>query len=203
MTMKINKYEHTGIDKYRIYLDNGEIIDTYNDVILENNLLLKKELDETLYQKIIEQTKIEENYIKARKYIEYRIRSTKEIKDYLKKNNIDNNTIDLIIEKLNKNNYLDDDRFCKSFINDKLKFTNTGEYKIITELKRNEITEDIIDKYNYLMNEEVMTERINKIIDKYIKTSKDKSKLRNKIYNNLVRLGYNIDTIIHILNERL
>ena len=76
MTMKINKYEHTGIDKYRIYLDNGEIIDTYNDVILENNLLLKKEIDETLYQKIIEQTKIEENYIKARKYIEYRIRST-------------------------------------------------------------------------------------------------------------------------------
>ena len=139
MTMKINKYEHTGIDKYRIYLDNGEIIDTYNDVILENNLLLKKEIDETLYQKIIEQTQIEENYIKARKYIEYRIRSTKEIKDYWKKNNIDNNTIDLIIEKLNKNNYLDDDRFCKSFINDKLKFTNTGEYKIITELKRNEI----------------------------------------------------------------
>ena len=53
------------------------------------------------------------------------------------------------------------------------------------------------------MNEEVMAERINKIIDKYIKTSKDKSKLRNKIYINLVRLGYNIDTIIHILNERL
>ena len=48
-----------------------------------------------------------------------------------------------------------------------------------------------------------MTERINKIIDKYIKTTKDKSKLRNKIYNNLVRLGYNIDTVIHILNKRL
>ena len=52
MTIKINKYEHIGKDKYRIYLDNGEIIDTYNDVILENDLLLKKEIDINLYNKI-------------------------------------------------------------------------------------------------------------------------------------------------------
>ena len=43
--MKIEKYEKIGTLKYRLYLDNGEVIDTYDDVILENELLLKKELD--------------------------------------------------------------------------------------------------------------------------------------------------------------
>lgn len=203
MTMKINKYEHTGVDKYRIYLDNGEIIDTYDNVILSNDLLLKKEIDETLYQKIIKETTIEENYNACRKYIDYRIRSTKEIKDYLRKKNIDNTTTEIVIEKLTENNYLDDDNFCKCFINDKLKFTNMGEYKIISELKRNEIPDYIIDKYYYLINEEVMTERINKLIDKSIKTNKDKTKLRNKLYNNLVRLGYRIDIVISNLNNKL
>ena len=48
--MKIEKYEKIGTLKYRLYLDNGEVIDTYDDVILENELLLKKELDNYLYQ---------------------------------------------------------------------------------------------------------------------------------------------------------
>ena len=46
-----------------------------------------------------------------------------------------------------------------------------------------------------------MKERINKIIDKYIKTSKDKSKLRNKIYNNLLSLGYSNEMILRNINN--
>ena len=202
MNLKIIKYEHTGVDKYRIYLENGEIIDTYDNVILENELLLKKEIDIDLYNKITKETILEEHYLSCQKYIDYRIRSTKEIKDYLKKKNIEDENIELIINKLIKNKYLNDDYFCKCFINDKLKFTNKGSYQIIEELKRNEISPSIIDKYYYLMNEEIMNERINKIIDKNIKTVKDITKLRNKLYNNLVRLGYPIDLVINNLNNR-
>ena len=46
----------------------------------------------------------------------------------------------------------------------------------------------------------MMNERINKLIDKSLKTNKDKTKLRNKLYNNLVRLGYPIDLVITNLN---
>lgn len=202
MNIKIDKYEKIGKDKYRIYLNNGEVIDTYDNVILSNELLLKKELDQTLYQKILEETSTEEYYISCKKYIDYRIRSIKEIKDYLTKKEVDNNTIEIIINKLIKNNYLNDDYFCKCFINDKLKFTNMGSYKIINELKRNEIDDTIINTYNYLIDDEIMNERINKLIDKNLKSNKDKTKLRNKLYNNLVRLGYPIELVISNLNNR-
>lgn len=202
MTVKVNKYERIGTNKYRIYLENGEIIDTYDNVILENDLLLKKEIDLDLYNKITKETILEEQYLSCLKYIEYRIRSTKEIKDYLIRKNIENQDIDLIIDKLTQNKYLNDDYFCKCFINDKLKFTNKGTYQIIEELKKNEITSTIIEKYSYLMDEEVMSERINKFIDKNIKTTKDISKLRNKLYNNLVRLGYPIHLVITSLNQK-
>jgi len=202
MNMKIDKYEKTGKDKYRIYLNNGEVIDTYDNVILSNELLLKKEINQILYQKILEETSIEEHYISCQKYIDYRLRSTKEIKDYLTKKEVDNKTSEIIINKLIKNNYLDDDYFCKCFISDKLKFTNMGAYKIINELKRNEIDETIINNYNYLIDDEVMNERINRLIDKSLKTNKDKSKLRNKLYNNLVRLGYPINLVITNLNNK-
>ena len=202
MILKINKYEHIGLDKYRIYLENGEIIDTYDNVILANDLLLKKEIDINLYNKINKETFLEENIIACKKYIDYRLRSVKEIKDYLKKKNVDSLDIDVVIERLLDNNYLDDDKFSLCFIKDKLNFTNMGEYKIINELKRHEIDNSIIDKYYYLMDNEVMNERIVKLIDKSFNTGKDKSKLRNKLYNNLVRLGYPMDLVISNLNER-
>ena len=200
--MKITKYEKIGKNKYRIYFIDGEIIDTYDNVILANELLLKKEISQELYRKITDETNIEEHYLACKKYIEYRLRSTKEIKNYLYKKQVSNNVIEIIIDKLKNNNYLNDDNFCKCFINDKIKFTNMGSYQIINELKRNEISDTIIDNYLYLINEEVMNERINKLIDKSLRNTKDKAKLRNKLYNNLVRLGYPIDLVITNLNNR-
>ena len=200
--MKISKYEKIGKNKYRIYFTDGEIIDTYDNVILANELLLKKEISQELYRKITDETTIEEHYLACKKYIEYRLRSTKEIKNYLYKKQVSNNVIEIIIDKLKNNNYLNDDNFCKCFINDKIKFTNMGSYQIINELKRNEISDTIIDNYLYLINEEVMNERINKLIDKSLRNTKDKAKLRNKLYNNLVRLGYPIDLVITNLNNR-
>lgn len=200
MSISIDKYQKTGKNKYRIYLNNGEIIDTYDTIILSNELLIKKEITQELYQKIITQTTQEEHYLSCQKYIEYRLRSTKEIKDYLKKKQVSN--IEPIITKLIKNNYLNDDNYCKCYINDKLKFTNNGTYKIINELKQKEISTSIIEKYHYLLNDEIMNERIKKIIDKNIQTTSDKTKLRNKLYNNLIRLGYPIDLVITNLNNK-
>lgn len=202
ITLKINKYEQVGSNKYRIYLDNGEVIDTYDNVITSNELLLKKEIDLNLYNKITNETILEENFIACKKYIDYRLRSTKEIKDYLKKKNINDNDIELIIDKLTKSKYLDDDNFCKCFINDKLKFTTKGTYQIIDELKKNEISSSIINKYYYLLDDDIMNERIDKLINKSLNTKKDISKLRNKLYNNLVRLGYPIDLVISNLNNK-
>ena len=106
MNLKIEKYEKIGISKYRLYLDNGEIIDTYDDVILKNELLLKRKLDTNLYNQIIIETNLQEHYNACIKYISIRIRSTKEIKDYLSKKNIDYDIVNIIIDKLTKNNYL-------------------------------------------------------------------------------------------------
>ena len=62
MNLKIEKYEKIGSSKYRIYLDNGEVIDTYDEVILNNELLIKCELDTNLYNQLIIDTKLQEHY---------------------------------------------------------------------------------------------------------------------------------------------
>lgn len=202
MNLKIEKYEKIGKSKYRLYLNNGEVIDTYDEVILKNDLLLKKELDNYLYQKIIIESNIQEYYNACIKYIGVRIRSVKEIRDYLKRKNVIDEDIDYIVDKLEKEKYLDDNHFCECFIKDKLKFTTMGEYKIIYELKKHNISEKIINQNKHLISKDVLIEKIDKIITKQISSNHklDKQKLRNKIYNHLLNLGYTSSLIVERLN---
>ena len=203
MILIIEKYEKIGQSKYRLYLNNGEVIDTYDEVILKNELLIKKELDDYLYQQVLTESRIQEHYNACIKYISIRIRSTKEIIDYLKRKNVEVEDRDYIINKLTKEKFLNDNYFCECFIKDKLKFTTMGEYKILFELKKHNISPDIIEKNHYLINEEIMTEKIDKIITKQINSNRklDKPKLRNKLYNHLLNAGYKSSLIVKSLNK--
>ena len=202
--MKIDKYEKLKNGKYRVYLSTGEVIDTYDDVILNKDLLLKSVISSSDYNDILSLTKIEENYNACVKYITVRLRSIKEIKDYLIRKKVSDEEIEIIIDKLKKNSLLDDNNFTECFIKDKLNFTTMGEYKIINELKKHNISNDIIQKYSYLWDNEVMIPKIEKLVDRQINSNKklDKYKLRNKIYYYLLNQGYSSDVIIMVLNNK-
>ena len=48
--MQIKKIKKVASNKYKIDFTNGDSIITYDNVILENNILLKKEIDDSLYE---------------------------------------------------------------------------------------------------------------------------------------------------------
>ncbi len=202
--MKIDKYERIGVGKYRIFLDNGEIIDTYDEVILRYDLLLKKEISPSIYSKIVRDTKLQEYYNLCDKYISYRIRSVKEIEDYLKKKNVSLEDIEEVVDALKRDQLLDDDHFAECFIKDKLSFTTMGNYKIINELQKQHISSDIIDKYSYLMDDDVMLSRIERLVNKKMLATGNLSgyKLRDKIYRYLIGQGYSSSLVVTVLNEK-
>ena len=199
--MKIIKYEKKGNNKYKLYLENNQSIDVYEDVILKNNLLYKKELDRSLLEKISKENEDEDIYNKCVKYISVRIRSTKEIKEYLRKKEIEDSLIEQTINKLINNNLLNDETFTKAFIHDKLNFTTMGPYKIEQELKKHKIDSSIINKYLYNIDDSIIDNKINKQITKLMKSSKKKTNLRNKIYMNLLNLGYSNEMILRNINN--
>ena len=199
--MKIIKYEKKGNNKYKIHLENNESINIYEDVIIKNNLLYKKEMDRELLEKIDNDNSQFDAYNKCVKYISVRIRSKHEIEEYLKKKEIEASLIEETIDKLIKNNLLNDDIFTKAFVNDKIKFTTMGPYRIEQELKKHHIDSNIIYKYLNEIDDVTIDDKINKQINKLIKSSRKKQNLRNKIYMNLLSLGYSNEMILRNLNN--
>ncbi len=203
IVIKIIKYKKENNGKYKLLLEDGSTIDTYEDVILKNNLLYKKDIDDSLYNIIMNDNVYEEAYSKSINYIGIRLRSINEMKVYLKSKKYSEEVINIIIERLIKNNLLNDTIFTQAFINDKLNFTTMGPYKIELELKKHNIDNNIISKCISTIDEDIIYEKINKLITKFIKSNKKYKGflLKNKIYTNLINLGYSSSMILEVLNN--
>lgn len=201
--MEIVKYELMKKNIYNVYLSNGEVLELDESVITNNELLLKKRIDNDLYDKLKRDNKICILVNASIKYINVRLRSIKEIKDYLLKKEDDTDLIDEVISRLIKMGYLDDRRFTEAYIKDKLNFTSWGDYKIINELNKLGISSLDIEDNIDLLNDDILNERMRKIIDKDIRTNKKYSglKLKNKIYNHLLTSGYSKEKVISLINS--
>ena len=187
---------------YQVFFDNGNDIDISEEIILKYDLLLKKEADNKLIDKMLEENKIYIGYNLAIKYISTKMRSKKEIREHLSKKEIDKDSINEIINILIKNKYIDDDSYAKAFVNDKILLTNDGPYKIKNKLIELGINDNSINKALELFDIDTQKEKITKIAKKLVSTNRNKSAsiLRNKIIIYLVNLGYERAIINSVLS---
>lgn len=200
--MKIIKYEKKNNGQYKLHFEDKTSLDTYEEVIINNKLLSNRTIDQELLEQILSDNEYQKIYNSCIKYIEYRLRSTKEVKDYLTKKELDDKIIEDMLAKLTQIGLLNDDLFTQCFIRDKLNLTNMGEYKIKSQLKEHNIAPELIEKYDYLFEREILTNKIDKHIQKALNSRKNANNfaLRGKVYNNLMNLGYSSELIIERLN---
>lgn len=199
--MKIVKYKYLGNSKYEVYLDDKKYI-LYEDIIIKNNLLSKKEISTQEFDSLISELSFYEAYYKSIKYISKRYRSALEIENYLKKD-YDYKIIDKVVLKLRNDLYIDDYVYARAYVIDQINLKNTGPLKIKKELMDLGICKEAIDKSLSLFTEDLVNERIRKIIDKEVKLNKNKSiyVLKNNISNKLINLGYkNSDFLDYLSN---
>ena len=189
--MKINKFKKVGKNKYKIIFDNTDLT-LYEDVILKYDLLIRKEVDLDLIDKIIEENKYEDAFESSVSYIEIKMRNKKEIIDYLRKKEFNESHINYAVNKLNKLNLLNEKRYIEAFINDKVNLTLDGPYKIRKALLDYDLSENDIDNYLNTFSSDIWESKLNKIINKKKSLMKNKSYTMfiNKLKLDLYNMGY-------------
>jgi len=202
--MHINKIIKMKNNKYKIYIDDSSII-TYDNVILENDLLYKKDIDNNLYKKILIDTNYYDIYNKVVKYILKKRRSEREVFLYLNKFDIDKIKINTIINKLKEIKLINDVEYCKAYINDKLYLSKEGINKIKDHLLKENIPIDIIECEIKNIDKEIFDNRLEKLIIKKIKSNKKYSNnyLKQKILNEMINLGYDKEKVLRIIENNI
>ena len=201
--MKILKYKKATKGRYKIYLDDGSEILLYEEVILKYQLLLKKEIDQNTLIEIDKLNQEWDVYYIALSSIKNRFKSVYELKKLLERKEYPTELVDKAINKLLEQGYLNDRIFSRSYIRSQIVSTNKGPYKIAKELADKRIDPLIIKEEIISFNDEEQTLRIKKIIEKSIKNNHNSGGvvLKQKIYNHLKNLGYNISLINNVISE--
>ncbi len=198
--MKVLKYKKTNSNKYILNLDNGESIKLYDDTIIHFDLLRTKSINDL--EEIIKYDRDVEAYYKSIKYLERKMRTTKEIKKYL----IDypSKTIDKVIERLSKEGYLNDNHYLKVFISNQVAITNNGPYKIMKKLEMLGFSKDEVYEEISKYEKEIFLDKLEKLIDKKIKsnTKYSSNRLKEKIIIDMSNNGYDKKDIINILSTK-
>jgi regulatory protein len=201
--MKITNIKKMTSGKYKICFDNGEKLNLNDEVILKNNLLFHKEIDEKEFNNLNNENEKYNRYSKVLKQIGYKMRSKKEIIDYMNKNEYSEKEKKEILKKLEDNHLINDLMYVKAFINDKVNLTNDGPDKIKRDLINQDIDENIINKELNNLDQNLFSEKLNKLIDKKISTNHKYSEyqLKQKLLEYFNNLGYPRDMIIDYLQN--
>lgn len=200
--MNIVKFIKDKNNKYKVLIDDEEY-KLYEDTIIEYGLLTKKTITEKELNDILTADLELSSYYDSIKYINIRIRSEKEIREYLKKKDVNETVINKTIKLLKDNKFINEELYLKAFINDKINLSQDGPLKIKRDLIKLGINEDDIDDYLSNISNDVWTDRIDNIISKKVNNNSKYSSynLKAKILMYLTNLGYYKEDIMSILNR--
>lgn len=194
-------------DRYNIFMDygNGEefAFSVDENVLIKYQLKKGLELDEFSLMEIHYHDDIRKAYNLAISYLAIRMRSEKEIKNYLLKKEVEEPVIQEVIHKLTEQKYIDDMEYAYAYVRTQINTTDKGAGLIKIELKERGIDNNLIEKALNKFPLDLQVEKATILSEKFIqKNSKDSKKvLKQKLENLLLRKGYSFEIINLAVSE--
>lgn len=194
--MKIKRITKLKKNIYNVILENDETIKLFEDVILKHDLLIDKRIDDKKIKSILFDNDVMNAYYDALSFLNIKMRCTGEIVEKLKSKDYSENIIQEVLKLLEKQNYLNDELYIETFINDSINLTLNGPFKIKRLLVNKGLSETRINFYLDKIDDKIWNEKIGKIINKRSKINKDgEFVFKTKTTNYLLNQGYESNLI--------
>lgn len=141
--------------------------------------------------------------VKAGNYCAYQERTQQEVRDKLYKLGLYSDEVEEVLTELITENYVNEERFAKTFASGKFNLKHWGKIKISYELKHRNISSYCIDK----ALEEILDEDYEKVIlqlinQKLRQLSGDEYILKNKIARYVISKGFESELVWSIINNK-
>jgi len=102
-----------------------------------------------------------------------------------------------IVQHLQKEKFLDEERYCKAFVNDKSRYNRWGVQKIRFELRKKQLPESLIREALKNIDPEENSERLRLLIERKKKSVKGKNEweVRQKLLRFAASRGFSLEEI--------
>ena len=183
--------------KFLVSFDNGEEIKISEDTLVNFGLYKGQEIEEDF----VENLKFEDE--KSEALLLQRNKTKQQLVDYLYKNKIQRDIIDIILPILEEKKYLNDEDYARRYLSDALNIKKYGKiktrYMLMSKGIDKKIIENVMENYDYELEYMNALELIKKRI------SKDETdpKIINSAKNYLQGRGFEFEIINFTLDDYL
>lgn len=188
--------------KFLVSFDNGEEIKISEDTLVNFGLYKGQEVEEVFVDNLKFEDEKSEALLLSYKFLQ-RNKTKQQLVDYLYKNKIRSDIIDLVLPILEENNYLNDEDYARRYLSDALNIKKYGKiktrYMLISKGIDKKIIEKVMENYDYELEYMNALELVEKRI------SKDETDLKkiNSTKNYLQGRGFEFEIINFTLDDYL
>jgi len=188
-------------NRFNVYLDGKFVFGLSAEILAKSNLSVGRELSAQEVNDLVLKNEIGKSLDRVYRFLSYRPRSEKEIRDYLRKKEVEEKIVEKVVSKVKKLGYVDDLEFVRWWVEQRSTFRPRGKHVLTIELRQKGVAPEIIDQVLGESIDEVplAQKAIQKKINEYLKLPPRQS--RQKIVTYLQRRGFSWETIEKILNK--
>lgn len=187
--MIITKIKRIGnTNRFNVYTDEKYCGVFLDEILARYKLKTDLEIDDSDFKEIKKENDARVAFDMAVSYLEKYNVSQKGIKDYLKKKNFDQQTINSTIEKLQEYGLVDDEKFAKNYF-ESLSISK-GKRAIANKLREKGISSEIIDELLENVEEDDELEKAIVLANKFVKNRQNDTKCVQKCLAHLIYKGY-------------
>jgi regulatory protein len=147
--------------------------------------------------------RLKDALIKAASFCAYQERTQQEVRERLNEWDVYGDDADLVIVELIEQNYLNEERFAKTFAGSKFRVKSWGKHKIRQHLKQRGITGYNLDQAMKEIEPDSYQQRLAELLEKKKRSLTDSNPLviKQKLARYAIGKGYEPDLVWKILGE--
>ena len=188
--------------KFHVSFDNGEEIKISEDTLVNFGLYKGQEVEEEFVENLKFEDEKSEALLLSYKFLQ-RNKTKQQLVDYLYKNKIQRDIIDIILPILEEKNYLNDEDYARRYLSDALNIKKYGKiktrYMLMSKGIDKKIIENVMEDYDY----ELEYMNALELIEKRISKDETDPKIINSAKNYLQGRGFEFEIINFTLDDYL
>lgn len=188
--------------KFHVSFDNGEEIKISEDTLVNFGLYKGQEVEEDFVDNLKFEDEKSEALLLSYKFLQ-RNKTKHQLVDYLYKNKIQRDIIDIILPILEEKKYLNDEDYARRYLSDALNIKKYGKIKTRYMLMSKGIDKKIIEKVMENYDYELEYMNALELIEKRISKDETDPKIINSAKNYLQGRGFEFEIINFTLDDYL
>ena len=189
-------------NRFNIYINDEFAFGVDEATLLKFALTKGTELTQDTIREIEQETQYQNAYQKALHFLNFKLRTAKEVYEKLEKLEVSDEVINQVLQQLMDHGFVNDQFYAESYVRENFALQKKGPKAVAFELKKKGVNDSIIQKALEEFDEATQLEQAIEIAQKYVDRQGNVpvKTVKQKVYGFLMQRGYDLDIVQSVIS---